>query len=200
MRLFVLASGNAHKKEEYERLIQNAKVEVFESFKAEENGINYTENARIKLLALKKLVDEKNIKYPEDTVLFADDSGLEISSHPEILGLYTSRFCENEHLSQKEKNQRIISLMKNESNRKARFVCHIAFMFINDGIIHDVQGEIGGEIADSISGTDGFGYDPIFIPNGENKTLSALGGDYKQTNSHRYHAVCKMIEVINGMY
>ena len=62
MRLFVLASRNAHKKEEYERLIQNAKVEVFESFKAEENGINYTENARIKLLALKKLIDEKNIK------------------------------------------------------------------------------------------------------------------------------------------
>lgn len=197
MRKYVLASGNTHKKEEYEQLIKDGKVEIMPSFTAEENGYTYMDNARLKLASLKNIIDEKKLKYPAGTVLFADDSGLEILSHPEILGLYTSRFCEDEHLSQEEKNQRVITIMQNENNRKAKFVCHISFMIIGDNRIYDVEGELPGDIAYHTSGMGGFGYDPIFIPSGESRTLSDLGNVYKGTHSHRYNAVCNMLSVLN---
>lgn len=199
MRTFVLASGNMHKKQEYDNLIKGVNIEIYPSFSAIENGLSYKENARIKLEALKKVIVNDNKKYEKGTVLFADDSGLEIFSHREILGLYTSRFLEEENATQSEKNQRVISIMKDEKNRDARFVCHISFEIIGDGKIYDAEGEIRGEIAHSILGNDGFGYDPIFIPKGETKTLSALGNAFKMAHSHRYNAVCNMLEILNAM-
>ena len=195
---FILASGNAHKKEEYEDLLSPHTGEIVEGFDADETGTTYKENARIKLNALDEFL-KKQGKFdtlsPSD-ILFADDSGLEIESHREILGLYTSRFMSDVGATQSQKNDKIIKIMKTADNRNARFVCHIAFKKVKSDEILDVEGEIKGIIADSQDGDGGFGYDPIFIPNGESETLSKLGSKYKREHSHRANALSLMLKVL----
>lgn len=193
---FILASGNLHKKKEYETLLFPNTVDIVEHFDADETGSTYKENARIKLDTLINMLKESGDfdKLSTDTVLFADDSGMEIESHKEILGLYTSRFMSDTNATQNQKNEAVVELMKNENNRNARFVCHIAFMRVSDKVVMDATGEIKGAVAKDVDGNGGFGYDPIFIPNGETKTLATLGETYKNKHSHRANACSCMLK------
>ena len=145
----------------------------------EETGDTYLENAMIKAKAVAEF---------SHTLAIGEDAGLEVEVLPHLLGVKTARVLDG---SDQEKMQYVLDQMKNESNRGARFVCVCA---IYDPIKNESQsffGEVRGSIATEMRGSDGFGFDPIFIPkenNSDQKTFAELGSAFKNEISHRARA------------
>lgn len=150
----------------------------------EETGATFEENARLKA---KFIHDQLGVD------VIADDSGLIIHSLPDILGVKTARFM-GEDTDYKLKHERILKMLENK-NREATFFAVIAYYGKN--VDEVFEGRCEGQIATSIQGSDGFGYDPIFIPMGYQDTFSILGADVKNTVSHRAKALVKLTEFIN---
>ena len=187
-----LATGNPHKCQEFVKIGPNISIKTIDGFSAEENGTTYSENAKIKLLALKNLLIAKGINI-NNLLLFADDSGLEINAIKGELGLHTSRFMPD--FSQEQKNAFIIEKLKSSNDRSAFYNCTIAYIYKNSDIKF-TQSCFYGTISCSQSGVNGFGYDPIFIPKGQIKTLAELGDDFKNLHSHRALAFREMLDCV----
>ncbi len=107
-----------------------------------------------------------------------------------FIQLYSARWLSN--LSYKEKNEKITSELKGSNNRGGQFVCGITYID-NDETLY-FEGVLNGSIADTPQGIEGFGYDPIFIIDGQTKTTAQLGEDFKKYNSHRALALRKLVE------
>ena len=122
---------------------------------------------------------------------FADDTGLEVDALDGEPGVYSARYAGDNHDS--EANMRLLlSKLHGEKNRSARFCTVIALIegdqeFIMDGIVE-------GEITLESSGQNGFGYDPVFRPEGCDMTFAEMGADLKNRISHRGRAVSKLIK------
>lgn len=142
-----------------------------------ENGTTFEENARIKAGQAARYAD---------MAAFADDSGLEVAALGGAPGIYSARYG-GENATYAEKMAKILKELKNASDRHARFVCVIALAYRGD-IVETFRGEVTGRIAFEPRGTDGFGYDPIFIPDGYDKTFGELGEEVKSKISHRARA------------
>ena len=142
-----------------------------------ENGATFEENARIKASQAARYAD---------MAAFADDSGLEVAALGGAPGIYSARFG-GENATYPEKMAKILKELENASDRRARFVCVIALAYRGD-IVETFRGEVTGRIAPEPRGTDGFGYDPIFIPDGYDKTFGELGEEVKSRISHRARA------------
>lgn len=121
--------------------------------------------------------------------VLADDSGLEVMALNGQPGVYSARYAglpKND-----EKNiQLLLEQLKGITNRQARFVCVICF--IHNGKEYFFEGEIKGTIAEYPIGNKGFGYDPVFIPDGYMQTFAELNPDEKNKISHRYKALEKL--------
>lgn len=188
----IIASNNEGKIKEYKEILKPFGYDVISQKEAgidieiPETGTNYRENALLKAEGIYKLTK---------TAVLSDDSGLSIDFLNGGPGLYSARFKSN--LSQKEKNQYIIDEMKDTDNRKAKFVCSICFIFENGEKI-EVQGICNGKISRKIEGERGFGYDPIFIPDGYDKTFSDIGQEEKNKISHRALAIKELIEKLKS--
>ena len=181
----VLATGNAHKLREV-REIMGAHFEIVGTdslegyYEPEETGLTFTENAEIKALAASALTS--------DWVL-ADDSGLEVDALDGAPGVYSARYAgkQGDH----EENIRL--LLQNlggvpASKRTARFCCVLALA--KNGIIAaHFEGKVEGRIAHEPKGEKGFGYDPIFVPEGFSKTFAELDSATKHSMSHRGRAL-----------
>ena len=178
-KLFV-ATSNAHKLEEIREILKLYGIErelvcpaSFDDHdEPVEDGKSFKDNALIKARYWFN-------KYHLPTI--ADDSGLTIHFFNEFPGIYSARFMQN--YSYFEKNSWILKGMKNESDREAKFHCVIAY--INENTEECFEGILQGEIADSIKGEHGFGYDPIFFLPELNKTTSELSPEEKNRLSHR---------------
>ena len=189
---FFLASSNAQKCKEFEEMAPNLTIRTLDDFDAVEDGKSYEENAKIKVLTLQSLLRKKGLdtsKY----VLFSDDSGLEIASMPNELGLHTARFMGN--IPQTEKNKAIVERLKGKSDKSAFFICTICFIAL-DSAPRFLTGRVDGRINDKVLGLKGFGYDPVFIPNGYDKTYSELGDEFKNISSHRAIAFHSMLNIL----
>jgi len=125
---------------------------------------------------------------------FADDTGLEIQALNGEPGVYSARYAGEQKDPEMNMNK-VLEKLKNESNRNARFKTVIALII--DGEITCFEGVVDGKITKEKSGSEGFGYDPIFIPKGYNKTYSEMSLDVKNTMSHRAIATLKLIEYLN---
>ena len=188
MANIVIATGNAHKVEEYKALMADDSIEIqslldYPGFpEVEENGTTFTENASIKAVAASKYCDAP---------AFADDSGLEVFALNGEPGIYSSRYAPTDP-------ERIAKLLKNlegKSDRSARFVCVIAIAY-NGEVIETFEGEIRGTIGFEPKGENGFGYDPVFIPEGETRTFAELSSEEKNRISHRANAFRKAAEFV----
>lgn len=181
----VLATGNAHKLREV-REIMGADFEIagtdsLEGYsEPEETGLTFTENAGIKALAASALTT--------DWVL-ADDSGLEVDALDGAPGVHSARYAgtQGDH----EANIRL--LLQNiegvpASKRTARFCCVLAIAK-NGTIAAHFKGKVEGRIAHEPKGEKGFGYDPIFVPEGFSKTFAELDSATKHSMSHRGRAL-----------
>ena len=186
MEKLVFASGNAHKLKELRDKVGNS-FEVISmreiGFKGEieEYGKTLEENAEIKA---RFIHDRYGVN------AFADDSGLEIDALNGEPGVYSARFA-GPGCSFDDNNQKVLKLMKDIELRTARFrtVIHL----ILNGEHYRFQGAIEGTITKEHSGSEGFGYDPIFQPSGYSLTFAQMDLDQKNQISHRAKAVESLI-------
>ena len=124
----------------------------------------------------------------------ADDSGLEVSALGGEPGVRTKRYF-GEGLSDAERNRRLLDLLRGRDDRSARFVCAIALAW-PDGRVETFEGVCPGRIAHAPAAKPGwgFGYDPVFIAEGEARTMAELPPEEKNRISHRGRAVAKLRE------
>lgn len=140
--------------------------------------------------AIKKV---EYLNHPE-MIFLADDSGLEVEALGGRPGVLSARYrgaVEKESsaaLTSLDQCRLLLEEMQNKTNRRARFVCVMALKW-PDGIIETFEGVVDGQIAPSLQGENGFGYDPIFIPEGYEDTFGALPLQVKQSISHRVRAL-----------
>lgn len=196
MKLY-FASGNSHKKMEMERLLGDfsltlPKEEGIE-FDPDENGSSFIENAIIKASDLWEKVHAPVI---------SDDSGLCVKALGWQLGIHTARFgdTEDRKLSSKEKYMLLLDRMEGVEDREAYFACALC-LYISPSRIFVIQEEARGSIALSPStGTEGFGYDPVFFSNEAGRIIADLGKGEKDKFSHRGKAAEKMKLLLKKEY
>ncbi len=128
---------------------------------------------------------------------FADDSGLEVDALNGAPGVYSARYAGNQK-DDNANNLLLISKLKNETNRSARFKTVICLIL--EGKHYFFEGTVEGQIILEARGGDGFGYDPLFVPNGSNKTFAELTLEVKNQISHRAKAVEKMVSFLKTYF
>lgn len=127
---------------------------------------------------------------------FADDTGLEVEALNNAPGVYSARYAGLEHNS--EANiQKLLSEMKDKTNRKAQFRTVISLIIKEKEYFF--EGIIKGHITEKRKGTSGFGYDSIFMPEGYNQTFAELGTDIKNSISHRAQAIKKLTTFLSNI-
>ena len=183
------ATNNKHKLEELRTILAPQGIEVISA--AEAGGISEVDEDQdtFEGNALKKATEtakEKNM------VVFADDSGLCVDSLEGRPGVFSARYAGPE-ASDTDRMAKLLGELEAHEDRSASFVCVIA-LASPEGQIGTARGECPGKISFSPAGEDGFGYDPIFIPNGYDKTFAQLGEEIKNSLSHRGNALKIAIE------
>lgn len=126
---------------------------------------------------------------------FADDTGLEVEALGGAPGVHTARYAYPDRHDPEANTQKLLASLKNATNRKAQFRTAIALIL--NGEEHVFEGVVRGEIATEKRGTEGFGYDPVFIPEDTGRTFAELGTDVKNQISHRARAVAKLVEYLS---
>jgi XTP/dITP diphosphohydrolase len=201
----VFASNNAHKLEEV-RKIMPAGVEVvslheigFEQ-EIEETGETLEENSLIKAETVWKWVkglEDERVSGLVDGV-FADDTGLEITALGGQPGVYSARWAG----SPEANRQKAIRELAGKEDRSARFRTVITLLMNDDaplnGGMMQVEGEVRGWITEEEHGAGGFGYDPIFIPEGYDKTFGELPAEVKNSISHRARALQALVKILSS--
>lgn len=150
---------------------------------APETGTTFAENAREKALGMARQISADILG------VVADDSGLEVDALGKRPGVYSARYV-SEAATDPERVQRILEELGDRAaeQRTARFRCHVAFADAQR-VLLEADGAVEGRIAFSPSGEHGFGYDPIFIPDGYDRTFGELGYGIKHRISHRAAAL-----------
>lgn len=186
MREIVFATNNQHKLDEIRkitggrlRILSLADIDCHEEI--EETGSTLEENALIKAGFVRE-------KYGYDC--FADDTGLEVGVLDGAPGVYSSRYAGN-GCNPADNMDKLLSALKGAENRSAQFRTVIALVI--NGKEHLFDGVIKGKIIEEKRGTTGFGYDPIFMPDGYDKTFAELGNEVKNSISHRALAMEKLV-------
>lgn len=153
-----------------------------------ETGSTFVDNARIKAKALKAV-------RPGEWVV-ADDSGLEVEGLGGSPGVHSARYA-GEKASDAENNAKLLKMVqiRTPTNRKAQFRC-VFVVYDPSGKESVIEGIVKGSIATKASGVGGFGYDPVFIPEGQTKTYSELGAAFKNQGSHRAQAIRQLVALL----
>ena len=185
-----LGTGNEHKVFEINTIVKSLGydnitfIPAQKGFNPVEDGETFEENSLIKAREGAKL---------SNNITLADDSGLCIDALNGAPGLYSARYAG----SQDEKIKRILTELDGVENRKAKFVCCMTLVDKDGNIIHTTRGECHGQIIKERKGVNGFGYDPIFMPDGYNITLAEMSEDGKNSISHRGNALTQMLKFID---
>ncbi len=195
MLQLLAATSNKHKIAEFqEMLCKNGLAvtiispETINGFpELAENGTTFEENACQKAIAASKYADMS---------AFADDSGLEVVALNGAPGVFSARYA-GENATDADRIAKLLKEMEGKTDRTARFVCVIALAYRGD-VVATFRGEVTGEIADAPRGTEGFGYDPVFIPDGYDRTFAELGAEIKDRISHRANAFAKTVQFIGS--
>ena len=138
----------------------------------------------------------KSVARVINEIILADDSGLEVDILNGQPGVFSARFS-GENATDEKNNEKLLKMMEGvpEEKRGAQFRCVLVLMLPN-GKSFKVEGICRGRIADRPYGNEGFGYDPIFIPEGYNITFGQMGKDEKNRISHRFLALKKLKEIM----
>ena len=189
MKKIILASANQGKVREIQEYWKDRKIipytDLMGKFEILENGKSFKENAIIKAKAIFDRLDKKQKK---DFIVIADDSGLSVPALGNIPGIYSARFAK-EGASDKENIDKLINILKQKNIKITPAYYTACIALANSDGIFTVHGWMYGDIIDEIRGDKGFGYDPMFIPKGFDKTLGELETDIKKTLSHRTKAL-----------
>ena len=175
MPRLALASGNLHKLEELRRALPGFEIELLgRDDPPPEDGATYEDNARIK-------ARWGRTHAPEDTWTVGEDSGIESVALGGAPGVRTARWAAGDPVG------RMLEALTGEDERAARYVC-VMVAIAPDGRELVARGTLEGHLAREASGDEGFGFDPVFVPESETRTVAALGDDWKREHSHRARA------------
>ncbi|WMJ77766.1 MULTISPECIES: XTP/dITP diphosphatase [unclassified Sedimentibacter] len=197
IRKIVLSSGNKHKINEIKNILKDMPFEViskndigFSDFDVEEDGKTLEENAFKKAEELHKLVKE---------IVVADDTGLFVDALNGEPGVYSARYA-GESVSYEENNKLLLKNLKNipMEKRTAHFKTVIAVVF-EDGSKMHAEGILNGKIALEERGSNGFGYDPLFIVENTGKTFAEMPEEEKNKISHRARALMNLKEKLEEL-
>jgi XTP/dITP diphosphohydrolase len=190
MQQLVFATNNRHKLTEVSAKIKGQLTlltleDINCTDEIEETGLTFKANASIKS---HYIWDKYRLN------CFGDDSGLEIDALNGEPGIYSARYA-GEHGNHKANNDKVLARLNGADNRKAQFRTVISLMW--NGEEHFFEGVVTGTIRNELSGTDGFGYDPIFQPDGYDITFAEMPLEQKNSISHRAMAVEKLIAFLD---
>jgi XTP/dITP diphosphohydrolase len=190
----VLASANAHKLSEIKALLPQGfealgLKDIGLTTEIPEPGETITENSFLKASYVQNFLLEQNVDY----AILADDSGLEVKAlngAPGVHSAYYAGLPKNDP----NNNQKLLSQLYNQHNRKARFVTVLTLLWQNNKMVF--EGEVQGTIAFEGRGNNGFGYDPLFVPTGYRSTFAQLSAEEKNKISHRAKAMEQFVKFI----
>lgn len=189
MKKLVIATNNAHKLEEIKAILGN-EFELL-SLKDIHCDVDIPENSD----TLEGNASQKSHYVYENYGLdcFADDTGLEVEALGGAPGVHTARYATDGHDTDAN-TRKLLHELEGVANRKARFRTIVSL--IENGVEHQFEGIVNGEITEYKKGEKGFGYDPVFIPEGYTETFAELGVDVKNKVSHRSRAIAKLCEYL----
>ena len=189
----IIASNNKGKISEFKNILKEFGYNIFSQseknidIEVEETGTTFEENAILKAQA----IFEKT-----HNCVLADDSGLEVESLNNEPGIYSARYKGLK--TDEERRQAILKELEGKNNRKARFICCICYID-ESGEKHLFKAIWNGTISLKEEGSNGFGYDPIFISEDSNgKTTASMPIEFKETHSHRAKAVKMLLEYLKN--
>lgn len=186
MKLFV-ATHNAHKIREIAQILPSFEIIPDDPEGVEENADDFIGNAFIKVRAIAA-------RHPGEWCM-ADDSGLEVKSLGGAPGVRSARYA-GEPSDTPRNNALLLKNLEGAQDRTANFTCAVALVDPL-GAEHEAVGKCFGSIAEAPSGAEGFGYDPLFIPDGHERSFAELSADEKNAISHRGRALEKVKAVVN---
>jgi len=184
----VFATGNLHKLQEINEMTKNTAIEFIlppDGFDPIEDGATFEENSYIKAKEAAKL---------SHNISLADDSGLCVDALDGAPGIHSARYAPTA-------DERIDKLLNNltlSGNRCAKFVCAMTLVDEFGNILDKETGICQGLITKERAGTNGFGYDPVFLPDGYDITLAQMPEAQKNEISHRSRALAKIVQYINS--
>jgi XTP/dITP diphosphohydrolase len=181
-----LASNNAHKIVELQQMLGDTFLiktmkDIGCEDEIEEYGTTFEQNSRIKA---DYIFDKFGVN------VISDDSGLEVEALDNRPGVYSARYA-GQPTNHQANIKKLLLELQDKENRKAKFRAVITLIL--NGEHHIFEGEISGKILTEQRGTDGFGYDPVFVPNGYETTFAELPAMLKNQMSHRADAVDKLL-------
>jgi len=192
----LIATNNRGKLHEFEQLLTGLTVSLRDlsyfgvNVELRETGSTFEENAAIKASGYARLANSPAL---------ADDSGLVIDHLNGAPGVRSARYA-GILATDRDRIEKVLSEMSETTERSARFVCVTAFADQDGNLLRSTTGICEGTIAVKQYGKNGFGYDPIFVPNGFDNTFAELTAEVKQKISHRALAVAKIIPFLHGFF
>src|SRR5258708_1344336 len=193
----LLATRNVNKTREFAQILgaefQVSDLSNLENYpKVEETGRTFRENAMLKALAvsLDRQLTDRHL------LVVADDSGLEIDSLGGVPGIFSARYA-GENATDEANINKVLRELSERRERSTRFRCVIALA--QDGkLLGTFEGAVDGTIIDHPRGDRGFGYDPIFLPDGSDRTFGEMAPQLKNQISHRAKAIAALREFFRG--
>jgi XTP/dITP diphosphohydrolase len=192
MKNIIVASNNEHKIKEIKEILKDFPYKIISlkeaniNIEVEEDGNTFLENAYKKA---KEIFD-----VTENSMVLADDSGLSVEALNGAPGVLSARFC-GEHGNDSKNNEKLLYLLKDCKNKKAKFVCAMVLIVDEKNIIK-VEGEVEGCIIDKAVGENGFGYDPLFYFPQYKMTFAEMDSNLKNSISHRGKALDLLKEAL----
>lgn len=185
--VLIIATRNAHKTQEIREMIGTRyKVLDANDFPnlpaVEETGATFLENATLKALAISREVSG---------LVLSDDSGLEVDALGGAPGVWSSSYG-GEEGNHPKNNARLMTEMAGKTDRAARFRCTMV-LAENGRALADFSGTVEGQLLESPYGAGGFGYDPLFAPEGHERSFAELGPEVKNALSHRGRALAQVV-------
>jgi XTP/dITP diphosphohydrolase len=178
-----LASGNAHKLGELRAALPGWEVRLLDADRPfpPEDGPGYYENARSK-------AEFGRDAGPADEWALGEDSGIEVAALGGAPEIASARWAD-------DGVARLLAELEGVEDRRARYVCELVAL-APDGLELRGTGVLGGSIATGRRGSEGFGYDPVFVPEGESRTVAELGDAWKARHSHRARAAAALADAV----
>jgi XTP/dITP diphosphohydrolase len=181
----MLCSRNEHKRRELQAVLPEWTIELLESEDyPEEVGETFYENARAKAIFGRRIG-------PAEAWMLGEDSGLEIAALGGAPGIETARWAQGHHV------ERALDELRGQEDRRARYVCELVAL-APDGRELGGAGMLEGRMAEDARGSGGFGFDPVFVPHGEERTVAELGDAWKAEHSHRARAAQALRRALKG--
>ncbi|MCQ2312006.1 MAG: RdgB/HAM1 family non-canonical purine NTP pyrophosphatase [Paludibacteraceae bacterium] len=192
----VFASNNKHKLEEVRAILTGHEVLSLNDIgfvtDIDETGDTLEANSLIKARAVADFITAQALSVEG---IFSDDTGLEIDALQGQPGVHTARWA-GEPANDANNRRKALTLLQGQTNRSARF--RTVITLIRGEQVQQVEGRVEGVIATQESGNGGFGYDPLFMPEGYDKTFAELPAEVKNSISHRARAMQALCKVIDG--